>query len=88
VNNDAIEARGAVDVALTPLTHHGSFGARSPAGAAAADRVLFAARAVIIAGADHVGVQLGELATTVDTTSASAAGANTVQSLSSTHVVA
>ena len=74
MNNDAIEARGAVDMALTPLSHQGSVGARSPAGAAAADRVLPAAEAVIIASADHAGVKLGELATTVDTTSAPAAG--------------
>ena len=60
-------------MALTPLSHQGSVGARSPTGAAAADRVLPAAEAVIIAGADHAGVQLGELATTVATASALAA---------------
>jgi hypothetical protein len=60
-------------MALTPLSHQGSVGARSAAGAAAADRVQPVAEAVIIAGADHAGVQLGELATTVATTSALAA---------------
>jgi len=61
-------------MALTALSHECSARAWSAAGAAAADRVLPVAEAVIIAGADHAGVQLGELATTFATTSAPAEG--------------
>jgi hypothetical protein len=60
-------------MAFTAHSHRCSVRARSAAGAAAADRVQPVAEAVIIAGADHAGVQLGELATTVATTSALAA---------------
>ena len=68
MNNDAIEARGAVGVALAALSHQGADGTRTPAGTAAAGRVLSIGYAIIIAGADDAGIELGELAVTVCTT--------------------
>ena len=74
MNDDAIKAHGAVGVALASLSHQGADRARSPAGAVAADRVLPAAETVLVTGTDDAGVELGELAMTVDTTSAPPAG--------------
>ena len=67
-NDDSIKIHGADGLALTPLTHQGAARARSPAGAAAADRVLPTGEAIVVAGADDTGVELSELAVTVGTT--------------------
>jgi hypothetical protein len=69
-NDDSIKIHGADGLALTPLTHQGAARARSPAGAAAADRVLPTGEAIVVAGADDTGVELSELAVTIDTTAA------------------
>ena len=69
-NDDAIKARGAGGLALAPLAHEGAGGAWSPAGAAATDRILPVANAVIFAGADDARVELGELTPAVNTASA------------------
>ena len=74
MNDDAIKAHRAVGVALAPLSHQRSDGARSPAGTVAADRVLSTAKTVIVAGTDDAGIELGELAPAVDTTSTQPAG--------------
>ena len=55
-------------MALAALSHQGADGARAPTGATAADRVLSIGYAIIIAGADDAGIELGELAVTVCTT--------------------
>jgi hypothetical protein len=74
VNDDALKVCGSIRVALTPLSHQGADGARSPAGAVAADRVLPAAKTVLVTGTDDAGVELGELTLTVDTAPAPQAG--------------
>ena len=74
MNDDAIEARGAVGVALAPLAHQGANGTRAPASAAAADRVLSVVKAIVIAGADDARIEFGELAVTVCATATPAAG--------------
>lgn len=74
VNDDAIKAHGAVGVALASLSHQGADRARSPAGALAADRVLPTGETVLVTVTDDARVELGELAMSVDTTSAPTAG--------------
>jgi hypothetical protein len=61
-------------MAFAALAHHHALRTRSPAGAVAADRVLPIAKAVLITGTDDAGVELGELAMTVDSASAPPAG--------------
>ena len=70
MNNDAIHVCGTICVALASFSHQGADWAGSPTGAAAADRILSATEAVLVAGADDARVQLGELAVTIDTASA------------------
>ena len=74
MNDDPIKVHGADGLALAALAHQGSGGARSPAGAATADRVLPAGEAVVVAGADDAGVELGELAVAIDTAATPQAG--------------
>ena len=74
MNDDAIKIHRAVGVALAPLTHQRARGTRSPAGAVAADHALPLAKTVVITGTDDAGIELGELAMSVDTTSAPTAG--------------
>jgi hypothetical protein len=74
VNDDAIKAHGAVGVALASLSHQGADRARSPADALAADRVLPTGETVLVTVTDDARVKLGELAMTVETTSAPQAG--------------
>jgi hypothetical protein len=74
VNDDAVEVCRSSRVALATFPHQGAIGARSPAGAVAADRVLPTAKTLVIAGTDDAGVELGELALSVDTASAPPAG--------------
>jgi hypothetical protein len=74
VNDDPVKTHRAVGVALAPLTHQRARGTRSPAGAVAADHGLPLAKTVVITGTDDAGVELGELAMTIDAASAPQAG--------------
>ena len=74
MNNDAVKAQGAADLALASLSHPGADGARPPAGAAAADRILTTIETIVVAGTYGTGIELGELATTRGATSSPAAG--------------
>ena len=70
MNDDAVEVRGSVNLALTPFSHHGAIGAGPPTGTVAADRVRPAAQALVVADTDNTGVELGELATAFSAASA------------------
>src|SRR5215216_5088301 len=74
MNNDAIDVCGTIGVALASLSHQGPDGAGPPASAVAADRVLPAIEAVLVARTDDTGIEFGELAVTIDTASAPPAG--------------
>ena len=74
MNDDAIQRGGPIGVALASLSHQGPDGAGPPASAVAADRVLPAIEAVLVARTDDAGIELGELAVTIDTTAAPQAG--------------
>ena len=63
MNDDAVKAHGSEGVALAPFSHQGAVGAGPPAGTVTADRVRRTAQALLIAGTDDTGVELGELAT-------------------------
>ena len=74
MNDNAIQGCGPIGVALASLSHQGPNGTGPPASAVAADRVLPAIEAVLVASTDHAGVELGELALSADTASAPPAG--------------
>jgi hypothetical protein len=74
VDDDPVKADRADGLAFAPFPHQRARWTGSPAGAVAADRVLPIAKAVLITGTDDAGVELGELAMTVDSASAPPAG--------------
>jgi hypothetical protein len=70
VNDDPVKTHRAGGLAFAPLSHQSARGTRSAAGTVAANRVLPLAKTVVITGTDDAGIELGELAMTVDTASA------------------
>jgi len=74
VDDDPVKTHRAVGVAFASFPHQSAHWTRSPAGAVAADRVLLVAKTVLITDTDDAGVELGELAMTVDAASAPPAG--------------
>ena len=70
MNDDAVEVRRSVNLALAPFPHHGALGAGPPAGTTAAECVRGSAKTLVVARTDDTWVELGELATAFSAASA------------------